>query len=168
MRFVYVVIDYSSAMLDQALFPSLINVSVKHLKHFVQNFFQLNPIAQLGLILCTDRKPSRLVSFTSNSSFRDSVYFNFCFRRLKGVGWSIGQFGFCRMCRWIFVTKLAQHGITGFTVSLFLSDRLIQMFLEVSRVMPVAKFLSLWAVCRQSIQATSSQQSRLTVCGRLD
>ncbi|KAI6190392.1 GPN-loop GTPase 3 [Aphelenchoides bicaudatus] len=67
MRFVYVIVDYSSAMLDQSLFPSLINVSAKHLKIFLQNFFQLNPIAQIGLIICTDRKPNRLVSFTSDS-----------------------------------------------------------------------------------------------------
>jgi hypothetical protein len=67
MRFVYVIVDYSCAMLDQALYPSLINVSAKHLKHFVQNFFQLNPIAQIGLILCTDRKPNRLVSFSSKN-----------------------------------------------------------------------------------------------------
>lgn len=66
MRFVYIIMDYSSAMLDQTLYPSLVSVSTKHLKHFVQNFFQLNPIAQIGLILCTDRKPTRLVSFTSN------------------------------------------------------------------------------------------------------
>ncbi|KAI6198888.1 GPN-loop GTPase 3 [Aphelenchoides besseyi] len=67
MRFVYVIIDYSVAMLDQSLFPNLITVSMGRVKNFVQNFFQFNPIAQIGLILCNDRKPNRLVSFTSDS-----------------------------------------------------------------------------------------------------
>ncbi|KAI6230778.1 General transcription factor IIH subunit [Aphelenchoides fujianensis] len=67
MRFVYVIVDYSIAMLDQSLFPNLVNVSIGCVKHFVQNFFQLNPIAQIGLIVCNDRKPNRLVSFTSDS-----------------------------------------------------------------------------------------------------
>lgn len=67
MRFVYLVLDYSSAMLDQSFYPSLISVSVKQLKNFVQRFFQLNPIAQIGLIVCIDRRPNRLVSFTSKS-----------------------------------------------------------------------------------------------------
>ncbi|KAI6185739.1 GPN-loop GTPase 3 [Aphelenchoides besseyi] len=59
MRFVYVIIDYSVAMLDQSLFPNLITVSMGRVKNFVQNFFQFNPIAQIGLILCNDRKPNR-------------------------------------------------------------------------------------------------------------
>ena len=52
-------------MLDQSLFPNLINVTARHMKLFIKDFFQLNPIAQIGLILCKDRTPNRLVSFTS-------------------------------------------------------------------------------------------------------
>ncbi|CAD5223449.1 unnamed protein product [Bursaphelenchus okinawaensis] len=68
MRYVSIIVDYSSAMLStQPLYPSLISVSIRLLKDFVQKFFQFNPIAQIGIILCTDRRPNRLVSFTSDT-----------------------------------------------------------------------------------------------------
>uniref|UniRef100_A0A1I7S5R7 VWFA domain-containing protein n=1 Tax=Bursaphelenchus xylophilus TaxID=6326 RepID=A0A1I7S5R7_BURXY len=68
MRYVSIIIDYSGAMLaTQPLYPSLVSVTVQLLKDFVQKFFQFNPIAQIGIILCTDRRPNRLVAFTSDT-----------------------------------------------------------------------------------------------------
>jgi len=67
MRHIYIVLDMSSAMLDQDLKPNRALVSVKMIEKFLENFFDQNPIGQLGFIL-TRSKKSEVLSEMSGTS----------------------------------------------------------------------------------------------------
>ncbi|KAM7541921.1 hypothetical protein Aperf_G00000017788 [Anoplocephala perfoliata] len=55
-RHLYLVIDLSSAMLERDLHPSRIICTIKCLKNFVENFFDQNPLSQLGIITTSSSK----------------------------------------------------------------------------------------------------------------
>lgn len=65
MRYLSVVIDYTSAMLGQSLYPTRFQVTLSMLSSFLDKFFEQNPISQLTVILCRDKRAERLVPFTS-------------------------------------------------------------------------------------------------------
>ncbi|KAI1728965.1 ssl1-like domain-containing protein [Ditylenchus destructor] len=65
MRYVYVLVDCSTAMLGQSLYPSRIQVTAARLGSFLDKFFEQNPLSQLGLIACKDKRAERLHGFTS-------------------------------------------------------------------------------------------------------
>lgn len=66
MRYLSVVIDYTSAMLGQSLYPTRFQVTLTMISSFLDKFFEQNPISQLTVILCKDKRAERLVPFTSN------------------------------------------------------------------------------------------------------
>ncbi|CAO4370368.1 unnamed protein product [Caenorhabditis nigoni] len=66
MRHVMIVIDCSRFMTSKAMPPSRFVVVMKALQQFLERFFEQNPIAQIGLITCKDRKADRLTMMTGN------------------------------------------------------------------------------------------------------
>ncbi|PAV67980.1 hypothetical protein WR25_23348 [Diploscapter pachys] len=74
MRYVYIVIDCSRFVLHKAMPPSRFFIVMKTLQQFLDTFFEQNPIAQVGVILCRDKKAERYVSLTGNvRSIKESL-----------------------------------------------------------------------------------------------
>lgn len=69
MRHIYIVLDMSKAMADQDLKPSRGLVTLKLAEKFVENFFDQNPIGQLGFII-TRSKRAEILSEMSGTSHR--------------------------------------------------------------------------------------------------
>ena len=67
MRHVFVVLDMSQAMTDQDLKPNRAVVVLKLMKKFVEDFFDQNPIGQLGFI-STKAKRAQTISEMSGTS----------------------------------------------------------------------------------------------------
>ncbi|VDD85898.1 unnamed protein product [Enterobius vermicularis] len=66
MRYVYIIIDCSSTMAEKSLSTTHLNVTLKALDHFVEKFSEANPISQLGIIVCKDKRTERLIPLTGN------------------------------------------------------------------------------------------------------
>ncbi|EEB12286.1 TFIIH basal transcription factor complex p44 subunit, putative [Pediculus humanus corporis] len=60
MRHVYLIIDCSEAMLDQDLSPNRQLCTVKLLEGFIDEFFEQNPIAQMGVIITRNKRAEKL------------------------------------------------------------------------------------------------------------
>lgn len=65
-RYIYIVIDCSSAMAEKFLLPSRLNVTLKVINSFLDKFSEQNPISQIGIIVCKDKRADRLVPLTGN------------------------------------------------------------------------------------------------------
>ncbi|KAL5107479.1 General transcription factor IIH subunit 2 [Taenia crassiceps] len=63
-RHLYLVIDLSTAMLERDLHPNRLICTLRCLKKFVENFFDQNPLSQLGIISTSSSK-AQLVSALS-------------------------------------------------------------------------------------------------------
>lgn len=59
-RHVFVIVDLSTAMDDKEFKPTYMEVAVAYLKQFVVEFFDQNPIAQLGFIGTKDGLATKL------------------------------------------------------------------------------------------------------------
>ncbi|VDN98506.1 unnamed protein product [Rodentolepis nana] len=68
-RHLYLVIDLSSAMLERDLHPTRIICTIRCLKKFVGNFFDQNPLSQLGIITTSGSK-AKVVSALSGGLVR--------------------------------------------------------------------------------------------------
>uniref|UniRef100_A0A915Q771 VWFA domain-containing protein n=1 Tax=Setaria digitata TaxID=48799 RepID=A0A915Q771_9BILA len=66
MRYMYIIIDCSFAMADKSLQPSRLAVTIKVLNQFLDKFSEQNPISQVGIIICKDKRAERLISLTGN------------------------------------------------------------------------------------------------------
>ncbi|XP_059153197.1 general transcription factor IIH subunit 2-like [Physella acuta] len=66
MRHLFIVIDASSAMSDQDLKPTRLIASLKLLEFFVEEYFDQNPISQLGLILSRSKKAEKVTELGGN------------------------------------------------------------------------------------------------------
>lgn len=69
MRHVCLIIDMSQSMLDQDLKPNRLCSSLKLLESFVEEYFDQNPISQLGII-CTKNKRAEKISELSGNPRR--------------------------------------------------------------------------------------------------
>lgn len=69
MRYVYLVLDLSTAMLNQSLYPTKLQVTLACLNDFLNKFFEQNPISQVGVVICKDKKAERLIGFSSKFFF---------------------------------------------------------------------------------------------------
>lgn len=67
MRYVYICVDCSLSMLSQSLQPNRMEVTLKKLEKFLEKFFEQNPLSQLGVIACKDKRAERLVGFSSKN-----------------------------------------------------------------------------------------------------
>lgn len=66
MRHIFIVLDFSQAMMSNDLKPSRINCSLKLLELFLSEFSGLNPISQIGIILTRDKKFELLSPMSSD------------------------------------------------------------------------------------------------------
>lgn len=67
MRHVFLVLDASEAMLDQDLKPTRQLCTTKLLEGFIDEFFDQNPISQLGIIVTRNKRAEKLADLAGNS-----------------------------------------------------------------------------------------------------
>lgn len=66
MRNAYLVVDLSSCMIEKDLKPSRIICTMKLLQKFIFNFFDQNPISQLGVIITRNKTAEKLTELLGN------------------------------------------------------------------------------------------------------
>ncbi|KAJ8414863.1 hypothetical protein AAFF_G00023860 [Aldrovandia affinis] len=66
MRHMFVVIDNSRTMEDQDLKPNRLASTLKLMEHFVEEFFDQNPISQLGIITTKNKRAEKLTDLAGN------------------------------------------------------------------------------------------------------
>lgn len=67
MRHLYVVVDCSEAMTDQDLKPTRQLCTVKLLEGFIEEFFDQNPISQMGIVVMRNKRAEKLSELAGNS-----------------------------------------------------------------------------------------------------
>uniref|UniRef100_A0A0K0G0C0 General transcription factor IIH subunit n=1 Tax=Strongyloides venezuelensis TaxID=75913 RepID=A0A0K0G0C0_STRVS len=66
LRYVFLAIDMSNSMSTKTIQPSRIEAVASETIKFVDKFFSQNPISQLGVIVCRDKKAEKLCPLTGN------------------------------------------------------------------------------------------------------
>ncbi|XP_035382191.1 general transcription factor IIH subunit 2 isoform X1 [Electrophorus electricus] len=66
MRHLYVVIDLSRSMEDQDLKPNRLTSTLKLMEYFVDEYFDQNPISQIGIITTKNKRAERLTDLAGN------------------------------------------------------------------------------------------------------
>ncbi|XP_039271856.2 general transcription factor IIH subunit 2-like [Styela clava] len=67
MRHLYIVLDMSAAMNDQDLKPNRAIASLKMLEIFVEEYFDQNPIGQLGIVISSDKRAKSVTAMSGTS-----------------------------------------------------------------------------------------------------
>lgn len=65
-RHLFLIIDLSESMLDRDMRPSRLELSLKYAQEFVTEFFDQNPISQLGIIVTRDGMAERISPLGGN------------------------------------------------------------------------------------------------------
>ncbi|KAG8225865.1 hypothetical protein J437_LFUL004795 [Ladona fulva] len=66
MRHLYVIVDFSDAMADQDLKPTRYLCTMKLLEHFIEEFFDQNPISQMGIIITRNKRAEKICELSGN------------------------------------------------------------------------------------------------------
>ncbi|XP_061881169.1 general transcription factor IIH subunit 2 [Entelurus aequoreus] len=66
MRHLYVVIDCSRTMEDQDLKPNRLTATLKLMEAFVAEYFEQNPISQVGIIITKNKRAEKLTDLAGN------------------------------------------------------------------------------------------------------
>jgi len=66
MRHLYVIIDMSECMSNQDLKPTRLHCVLKLLEGFIDEYFYLNPISQLGIITTSNKRAEKVSDMTGN------------------------------------------------------------------------------------------------------
>lgn len=66
MRHVFLVLDASSAMSDQDLKPWRLKAAAKLLEYFVEEYFDQNPISQLGVLFSQNKRAEKITELGGN------------------------------------------------------------------------------------------------------
>ncbi|XP_060764024.1 general transcription factor IIH subunit 2 [Neoarius graeffei] len=66
MRHLYLVIDSSRTMEDQDLKPNRLTSSLKLMEYFVEEYFDQNPISQIGIITTKNKRAEKLTDLAGN------------------------------------------------------------------------------------------------------
>ncbi|POI35109.1 hypothetical protein CIB84_001139, partial [Bambusicola thoracicus] len=66
MRHLYVVVDGSRTMEDQDLKPNRLTCTLKLLEYFVEEYFDQNPISQMGLIVTKSKRAEKMTELSGN------------------------------------------------------------------------------------------------------
>lgn len=66
MRHLFVIIDMSAAMSDQDLKPSRILTSLKLLEGYIEEYFDQNPISQLGILISRNKRAEKITELGGN------------------------------------------------------------------------------------------------------
>ncbi|XP_043835683.1 general transcription factor IIH subunit 2 isoform X2 [Dromiciops gliroides] len=67
MRHLYVVVDASRTMEDQDLKPNRLTCTLKLLEYFVEEYFDQNPISQIGIIVTKSKRAEKLTELSGNA-----------------------------------------------------------------------------------------------------
>jgi len=67
MRHTFVVIDMSKSMSDQDLKPTRFKCCLKLLQRFIDEYFDQNPISQIGFIIMRNKRAERICELSGNS-----------------------------------------------------------------------------------------------------
>src|SRR4051794_23185911 len=67
MRHLYIVIDMSESMTEMDLKPTRITVLLKILEAFFLQFFDQNPISQVGIIVTRNKRAEKISELSGNS-----------------------------------------------------------------------------------------------------
>ncbi|XP_050769014.1 general transcription factor IIH subunit 2 isoform X5 [Gymnogyps californianus] len=67
MRHLYVVVDGSRTMEDQDLKPNRLTCTLKLLEYFVEEYFDQNPISQIGLIVTKSKRAEKMTELSGNT-----------------------------------------------------------------------------------------------------
>jgi len=73
MRHVFLVLDASEAMTDQDLKPTRQLCTAKLLEGFVDEFFDQNPISQMGMISMRNKRAEKISELAGNSKKHSKV-----------------------------------------------------------------------------------------------
>lgn len=65
-RHLFLIIDLSESMLDRDMRPSRLELTIKYAQEFVTEFFDQNPISQLGIIVTRDGMAERISPLGGN------------------------------------------------------------------------------------------------------
>uniref|UniRef100_A0A8D2B4T8 Ssl1-like domain-containing protein n=1 Tax=Sciurus vulgaris TaxID=55149 RepID=A0A8D2B4T8_SCIVU len=66
MRHLYVVVDASRTMEDQDLKPNRLTCTLKLLEYFIEEYFDQNPISQIGIIVTKSKRAEKLTELSGN------------------------------------------------------------------------------------------------------
>ncbi|XP_072372259.1 general transcription factor IIH subunit 2 isoform X2 [Scyliorhinus torazame] len=66
MRHLYVIIDMSRSMEDQDLKPNRLTSTLKLLEYFVEEYFDQNPISQIGIVTTKNKRAEKLTELAGN------------------------------------------------------------------------------------------------------
>lgn len=66
MRHLFVIIDSSRSMEDQDLKPNRLTSTLKLMEHFVEEYFDQNPISQIGIITTKNKRAEKLTDLAGN------------------------------------------------------------------------------------------------------
>ncbi|XP_047113454.1 general transcription factor IIH subunit 2 [Schistocerca piceifrons] len=66
MRHLYLIVDFSEAMSNQDLKPTRHLCSIKLLESFIDEFFDQNPISQLGIIITRNKRAEKITELAGN------------------------------------------------------------------------------------------------------
>ncbi|XP_075237603.1 general transcription factor IIH subunit 2 Ssl1 [Lycorma delicatula] len=73
MRHLYLILDGSEAMLDQDLKPTRQLCTIKLLEGFIDEFFDQNPISQMGIIITKNKRADKIAELAGNAQKHLSV-----------------------------------------------------------------------------------------------
>ncbi|KAK6174856.1 hypothetical protein SNE40_013424 [Patella caerulea] len=66
MRHLYLIVDMSDVMNDQDLKPTRLYSTVKLLEHFIEEYFDQNPISQLGILITRNKRAEKITELGGN------------------------------------------------------------------------------------------------------
>ncbi|XP_071446274.1 general transcription factor IIH subunit 2 isoform X1 [Hetaerina americana] len=66
MRHMYVIVDFSDAMADQDLKPTRYLCTMKLLEGFIEEYFDQNPISQMGIIITRNKRAEKICDLAGN------------------------------------------------------------------------------------------------------
>ncbi|XP_069792749.1 general transcription factor IIH subunit 2 isoform X2 [Narcine bancroftii] len=66
MRHLYIIIDMSKSMEDQDLKPNRLTSTLKLLEYFVEEYFDQNPISQIGIISTKNKRAEKVTELAGN------------------------------------------------------------------------------------------------------
>ncbi|XP_032239653.2 general transcription factor IIH subunit 2 [Nematostella vectensis] len=84
MRHLYIIIDMSKAMEEADLKPNRLSCSAKLLENFITEYFDQNPISQLGLIITKNKRAEKLSELSGNPKHHISTIQSACSKPCVG------------------------------------------------------------------------------------
>ncbi|KAF5272958.1 hypothetical protein FQA39_LY18776 [Lamprigera yunnana] len=89
MRHLYVILDCSDSMSNQDLKPTRLYCTIKLLELFIEEFFDQNPISQLGTIIMQNKRAEKISELSGNSRKHIKAIGTLTALKVEGVRCSI-------------------------------------------------------------------------------